>query len=399
MEHNVLQLEKIEQAIGILKELDMDAWMIFARETEETPERAWELLAPGMVVWQSALLLTKQGDRIAIVGKGDDDAYRKSGWYSQVLSYVQSIREPLREVVDRLKPAHIALNYSTSNPNADGLTHGLYLALCEYLGPTYSARFVSADPILSRLRGRKTLEEITRIKTAVARTVELLAEVPDLLRTPRITELTIADYFHRRVDEWNATTAWAREQCPMVNTGPLSSPGHSGPTELQVEPGHLVHIDFGIKLNGYCSDLQRMWYVARPGETKPPPHLTHAFNAVVKTIQAAGRMLKPGVVGWEVDQLARQIITGEGYPEYQHGLGHQLGRAVHDGGTGLLPRWERYGTTPYGTVEENEVYTIELGVQTDAGYIGLEEDVLVTRNGVEWLAPPQTELPVIAPNP
>jgi len=65
---------------------------------------------------------------------------------------------------------------------------------------------------------------------------------------------------------------------------------------------------------------------------------------------------------------------------------------VHDGGTGLLPRWERYGETPYGIVEENQVYTIELGAQTDAGYIGLEEDVLVTKDGIEWLAPPQTEL-------
>jgi len=65
----MLQHEKLDQAIEILKQLDIDAWLIFARETEETPERAWELLAPGMVVWQSTMLLTKKGDRIAIVGK------------------------------------------------------------------------------------------------------------------------------------------------------------------------------------------------------------------------------------------------------------------------------------------------------------------------------------------
>src|SRR5258708_107594 len=84
---------------------------------------------------------------------------------------------------------------------------------------------------------------------------------------------------------------------------------------------------------------------------EPPAKLAHAFNAVAKTIQEAAKILRPGIAGWEVDSLAREVITSEGYPEYQHGLGHQVGRAVHDGGTGLLPRWERYGDTPYGIVE------------------------------------------------
>lgn len=391
----MLQQEKLTQAISILQELDLDAWLIFARETEETPERAWELLAPGMVVWQSALLLTKHGDRIAIVGKGDDDAYRSSGYYTKVESYVQGISESLRETLTRLNPKHIALNYSVSNPNADGLTHGMFLTLQNILQNTpYVERFISADPILSRLRGRKTPAELKRIRAAIERTLILFDETTALLE-PGLTEKQIAEHFHQRCDMWNVGTAWAWDQCPMVNTGPHSPAGHMGPSALRVEPGHLVHIDFGIKQDGYCSDLQRMWYVLKPDETEPPAHLTHAFHAVAKTIQEAAKILRPGIEGWQVDALAREVITSEGYPEYQHGLGHQVGRAVHDGGTGLLPRWERYGDTPYGIVEENQVYTIELGVATDAGYIGLEEDVLVTRDGVEWLAPPQTELRLV----
>ena len=103
---DMLIQEKLAQAIEILQELDLDAWLLFARETEETPERAWELLAPGMVVWQSALILTQRGDRIAIVGKGDDDAYRNSGYYTQVHSYVQGIRVQNGIIVARpLAPA------------------------------------------------------------------------------------------------------------------------------------------------------------------------------------------------------------------------------------------------------------------------------------------------------
>lgn len=391
----MLQQEKLAQAIEILQELDIDAWLIFARETEETPERAWEMLAPGMVVWQSAMLLTKNGDRIAIVGKGDDDEYRARGWYTEVHSYVQGIRELLREKIAQHDPKHIALNYSESNPNADGLTHGMFLTLQNILRDTpYVERFISADPILSRLRGRKTPAELKHIRAAIDRTLILFDETTARLKTG-LSEKQIAQHFHDRCDEWNVGTAWAWNQCPAVNNGPASSAGHGGPSDIVLEPGHLVHIDFGIKQNGYCSDLQRMWYVLKPGETEPPAHLVHAFNAVAKTIQEAAQILRPGIMGWEVDALAREVITSEGYPEYQHGLGHQVGRAVHDGGTGLLPRWERYGDTPNGVVEENQVYTLELGVQTDAGYIGLEEDVLVTQNGVEWLAPPQRALWVI----
>jgi Xaa-Pro aminopeptidase len=246
----------------------------------------------------------------------------------------------------------------------------------------------------SWLRGRKSPAELQHIRAAIDRTLQLFDETSALLE-PGLSEKQIAQHYHACVDEWNVTTGWAWDQCPIVNTGPHSAPGHTGPSDIVVEPGHLVHVDFGIRQEGYCSDLQRMWYVLRDGETEPPAHLVHAFNAVAKAIQEAAKILRPGIQGWEVDSLAREVITSEGYPEYQHGLGHQVGRAVHDGGTGLLPRWERYGDTPYGIVEENQVYTIELGVQTDAGYIGLEEDVLVTGDGVEWLAPPQTELKLV----
>jgi Xaa-Pro aminopeptidase len=99
------------------------------------------------------------------------------------------------------------------------------------------------------------------------------------------------------------------------------------------------------------------------------------------------------VVGWQVDAAARTYLVNAGYPEYQHGLGHHVGRAVHDGATMLGPRWDRYGQTPYGIVEAGNVFTLELGTAVPGrGYIGLEEDVLVTPTGIEWLSTPQREL-------
>jgi Xaa-Pro aminopeptidase len=76
-----------------------------------------------------------------------------------------------------------------------------------------------------------------------------------------------------------------------------------------------------------------------------------------------------------------------------HALGHQLGRAAHDGGTTLAPRWDRYGASPFGLVEAGNVFTLEYGTTVPGrGYIGLEEDLLVKADGVEWLSTPQREL-------
>jgi Xaa-Pro aminopeptidase len=135
-----------------------------------------------------------------------------------------------------------------------------------------------------------------------------------------------------------------------------------------------------------------MWYVCRTEEKEAPASLRKACAAIAKTIQEGAKALKPGVTGWQVDARAREVIVAEGYPEYQHAFGHQLGRTAHDGSTLLGPRWERYGETPFGIVEQGQVYTLELGVITEAGMLALEEDVIVTATGCEFLEDAQTEL-------
>jgi Xaa-Pro aminopeptidase len=152
-------------------------------------------------------------------------------------------------------------------------------------------------------------------------------------------------------------------------------------------------MDFGVKQDGFCADLQRMWYFLEQGQTQPPDEVLRAWAACWGAIDAGASVLRPGVRGHEVDAAARSFLTHAGYPEYRHALGHHLGRVAHDGSTLLGPLWDRYGDTPNGTVEEGNVFTLELGVEVPGrGSIGLEEDVLVTADGIEWLSTPQRHL-------
>ena len=101
-----------------------------------------------------------------------------------------------------------------------------------------------------------------------------------------------------------------------------------------------------------------------------------------------------------MDTVARGHLVSKGYPEYAHALGHHLGRAVHDGGGTLGPRWERYGESPNEKVLEGSVYTLEPSLLLDGvGLVSLEEDVVVEKEGARFLSRFPRELPVLRLSP
>lgn len=394
----MLTHEKLTQAVNLLPEFGLDLWLILGRETGELCDPSLPLVLETAVTWQSAFLIDRSGERIAIVGRYDVQNVETSGGFTKVIGYDQDLGAPLLAELHRLKPQRIGLNFSRDNHTSDGLTLGMYLSLLDWLkGTQFHDRLVSADAFASALRARKTASELARMDASIAATVQIFDEVPALLRTG-MTERDLWRAFHDRVDDLRAETSWEPDYCPMVNFGPESGAGHAGPGAIQLAPGQVVHLDFGIRQNGYCADLQRCWYVARPGETAVPAAVQRAFETVRGAILAASIFLRPGVTGADVDAVARRHVVAAGYEEYKHALGHQVGRTCHDGGTLLGPRWPRYGQTVEQAVVEGEVYTLELGVMTPAGIVSLEEMVVVTAEGCRFLSDPQTELPLITSN-
>jgi Xaa-Pro aminopeptidase len=388
--------EKIEQAVGILKEKNIDMWMTFVRESSTMPDPAVEVIVGTSCTWQTAYIITATGETIAIAGSLDVANLKSKGNYKEIIGYVQSVKEPLLEVLNRINPETIAINYSTNTVIADGLTHGMWLQLMSYLeGTPFKDRIISAEQIISALRGRKSPTELKLMKAAIKETLKIFDKVTRFIEQGK-TELDIANYILKEAKKLGVEPAWDQEYCPSVFTGPESAGAHAGPTKRKIEGRHILNIDFGIKWKGYSSDLQRTWYIRKKGEKKIPDEVLKGFNTIVESIQLAAKALKPGVQGCEMDDIARNHITSNGYAEYPHALGHQIGRVAHDGGGLLCPRWERYGTLPYEKVEEGQVYTLEPRLTVEGyGVATVEEMVIVNKDGCEFLSKPQKKIYIV----
>jgi len=384
--------EKLVQATAILDELGVDLWMIVARESDVLGDPSLPLVVGTSVTWESFFLVSRSGEHVAIVGTGDVENIKQTGAWDEIVGYVKGPTTSLMEALERLDPQQIALNYSSDNNMADGLTYGMYLKLQEMLGQTrFWERVISGEPIASRVRSRKSAEEIRRIRASIATTNEIWDQLEEWIR-PGASEREIADFMHEQLNRRGLGAAWDWNYCPSVTAGPNSPIGHAGPADVTLERGQLLSLDFGVLQDAYCSDMQRTFYLLAEGETEAPEPVARGFRIISGIIRAAADRLKPGIAGWEVDQVCREAFAREGIAEWGFALGHQMGRAVHDGGTLLGPRWERYGQQPYGIVEENEVYTLEIGMTVPGyGWLSLEDDVVVTATGCEFLCKPQTK--------
>jgi Xaa-Pro aminopeptidase len=392
----VLQ-EKVNQAIEILKEQQIDMWLTFVRETSGVRDPMLDfLIGPNDLTWPSALILTRKGKRIAIIGNLEKDVVSRLNVFDTILGYDKAVSEPLRDTITRLDPNKIAVNTSRNNVHADGLTHAMYEILCDYLKETpYTERLISAEPVINAMRGRKTPDELGRIRKAIEITDEIYRKTFDYIKVG-MTELEIGEYMHSLARDDGVGLAWPAESCPAVNSGPNSPIGHSGPTNIKVERGHIIHFDFGVKYQEYCSDIQRIVYVLREGETEAPPDVQRGFITIRTAIEKSREAMKPGVTGNSIDVIAREILSDAGYSEYPHALGHQLGRVAHDGGALLGPLWEKYGDDPNYKLEAGQVFTIEPSLAVpNYGHVSIEEDVVMTEKGAEYIGEPQREIVLI----
>ncbi|HET8776166.1 MAG TPA: Xaa-Pro peptidase family protein [Candidatus Limnocylindria bacterium] len=235
------------------------------------------------------------------------------------------------------------------------------------------------DDEIATLRLRKAADEVDAIGRACALTDACLAHLVDWIR-PGMTELEVAweleAYFRTNGAEGEAFGS-------IVLAGPRASMPHGVPSEVSIEPGNVLLIDFGCAIDGYRSDMTRTLFV---GEV--PERIRRAHDAVREAQQAAFDALTVGVNGQEVDAVARRVIADADFEPYGHGLGHGIGLETHEAPSLRQSR-------PY-TLEAGMVFSVEPGIylRGETG-IRIEDIVVLEESGPRLLTNSPREAVVI----
>lgn len=236
--------------------------------------------------------------------------------------------------------------------------------------------------LVAALRRIKSREEIDAIRAALRLAEGVLADALHRLQ-PGVTERDVAAWFEYEFKRRGASGA---SFDTIALFGARTSLPHGAPGDRVLKHGDPVLIDFGCRLDGYCSDLTRSYAFA----TIPAAWYEEIYALTLSAQQRALDGIRPGMSGREADALAREIIQDAGYGDrFGHGLGHGLGVEVHEG--------PRLNTESDVVLEPGMVVTVEPGIYLPGqGGVRIEDVVVVTPDGCENLATAPKELKVLS---
>ena len=384
-----LIVTKQKQAAAYLDRNGIDLWLVFLREGNDAVITS---IIAGIeyVVQNAVLIVTRSGRTIALLEP--IDVQNGAGkFFSEVISYRDDISGPLLSLLNDIKPARIALDYSRTDYGADGLTHGMYLRLQDMLGKDDLERVaVTAEGLITSILAQKTEEEIGRLTRAAIITAKISEDLISVIK-PGVLEAELSEFIAARAGFYGASSAGA-----SISANPRGE-NQKGPKSRPVQPGDVIVSDLGAVYKGYGADLKRCYYVLGPGETDVPELLARQWEVCQRTIEAARAALVPGAFGYEVDEIAWSAMEAMGYARDGHAFGHQVGRRSHDAGVWLGPPGNPYRPSK-GRIEANMVFTLDptinrVGLRNPgASCMGMEEMALVTPDGGRLLIPPATHI-------
>lgn len=245
------------------------------------------------------------------------------------------------------------------------------------LGAKLDPAMKPLEGLVEALRIVKDDDEIATMAKASAITDAAFAEILTKLK-PGLTEKQVALMLYNAQIERGASDL---SFSTIVASGENASLPHAIPTDRVIQRGDVVTMDFGCKVNGYCSDFTRTVAI---GEISPK--LKEIYKIVLDANLMALDGLKPGKTGVAVDKIARDYIAKHGYGEYfGHGLGHGVGLMIHE-----APRLSPVGKT---VLEPGMAVTVEPGIYLPGiGGVRIEDLCIVTEKGYRNLCASPKEL-------
>ena len=244
------------------------------------------------------------------------------------------------------------------------VTYGKYK---EYMHKYKINNLVETENMIEKQRQIKDEEELENIKKACQITDECYTYILNYIK-PGMTEKQIA----REIDDYYYKHAEGTSFETIVASGENSSKPHAVPTDRKIQNVDIITIDMGCKVNGYCSDMTRTFFV---GEV--PSHIKPIYELVLKNQEQVLRDLRENS---NTKQIAKMVDNDFRLHNYDliHALGHGVGLDIHEAPV--------LGINSESVLKENMVVTNEPGIYVTGQFgVRIEDTVLITKGGCEAL--------------
>jgi hypothetical protein len=406
-----VKLEKMELHLqNSMRRAGVDMWIIMSREFNVDPilQMFGDYGISGWYGHRNAYIFFDPGknkplERTLI---GTHQSGRMVEFFPTIVSYGEEGLKPhLSKYINKRKPKKIAINRSRTVSMSDGITVEMLAFLEDAIGPKYSSRLTSSQDLIFDYINHRTAAELEIETNASHRTWYILRRAfSNEVVTPGKTKLM--DIYGFILQEW-------QDQDLEFNFSPgitIYRKGVNGgidDTENPiVEPGDILHVDFGVRLMGLVTDQQHVAYVLRKNENEPPMGLQKLFKQSVIVGDFFAEELQAGKIGSDVKTTIEKRAAKQGIKASIYG--HTQGNWVHGAGARAVFDWpDRYGDFAREPVRSSEFWSIEYNVQgkvpewnNQIVTIPREEDAVIKADGsrARFIVGPQKEFWLIKSN-
>ncbi len=389
----------------VMRENDIDMWIVMSREGNFDP--LYPDLGGGYVGKNGYYIFSDSGSgRIERAALGIAGYLLKEGGAYDHFG----AEEELKSYVEERDPQRIGLNISKSIGGADGLSHSGYEELVELLGAKYTDRFVSAEKLVSDFRSRRVASEIAAFGEACELSYTIAEKaLSNAVITPGITTLEdVAWWITEQQFKHNLESSFGMPS--VYITGPRGILATS--TDKIIERGDVIMLDYGVGLMNLYTDMKRIAYVLREGETRVPDGIQNAFDQGVRVRDIIKQTIKPGVTAREAEGKVYEALEAAGFNKMK-GFNQYTDleetdviigcHSVGNWGHGVGPSIAFFNPVRLDyEIKPSNLLSIELFAYTKVPEwadkklrIPLEDDAIVTERGVEWIYPINPRIQVI----
>ena len=363
-----IQQERFEVLLPQLMQAhDIDAWVIIAREYNEDPVVKTMLPPTWLNARRRTILVFTKDAKTGEVGRA---AITRYPFGKLIPSVWKKEEEPdqmkaLADYLTQKNPAKIGINISDHYGIADGLAKTDYDLLVAALPKPLSKRLVSATPLAVAWIESRISQEMVVYNQLVEITHNIIAEAfSTQVITPGITTTEDVVWWMREKVLAMGLKTWFHPTIDVQRNENSDLYAFDGKSKYDIiQPGDLVHCDFGITYLGLNTDCQELAYVLKRGETAAPDYLVKALAEGNKVQDVFTNEFKRGRTGNETLALALAKGQKAGYRPQIYT--HPLGSYGHSAGTtfGMWDAQEGVRGSGDWPLHENTVYAIELNTK------------------------------------